>query len=71
VYFQEGLFFAKAIFQRHNYQLYQVHCPEDSNPLGISAQTNLTLRVIRCLNDQESVSILKQMQDQVINLQGH
>lgn len=30
--------------------------------------TNLTLRVIRCLNDDESVEILKEMQNNVMRL---
>ena len=33
--------------------------------------TNLTLRVIRCLNDDESVEILKEMQNNVMRLRQH
>jgi hypothetical protein len=67
VSFQNGLLRAKAIFQRHNYQLYQVFCPHFNNPLGVDPSINLTLRVIRCLNDEESIQILRDMQNKVIN----
>ena len=39
VSFQNGLLRAKAIFQRHNYQLYQVFCPHFNNPLGVDPST--------------------------------
>ena len=62
VSFQEGLLEAKATFQRHNYQLYQVHCPDPNNPFGFEPfNFYLTLRVIRCLNDPQSIAILKHM----------
>lgn len=63
---------AKSIFQRHNYQLYQVHCPHEDNPFGfVPNKFNLTLRVIRCLNDPESIDILKAMQEKVVALPPH
>ena len=51
-----------------NYSFYQVFCPDENNLLGVSMATNLTLRVIRCLNDDESVEILKEMQNNVMRL---
>ena len=41
------------------------------NPLGFPSTQNLTLRVIRCLNDAQSIEILKKMQANVVGLKQH
>jgi hypothetical protein len=49
-----------------------VHCPNKNNPFGFDPDKfNLTLRVIRCLNDNESIEILKSMQEKVVSLMQH
>lgn len=49
-----------------------MHCPDPNNPFGFDPDNfNMTLRVIRCLNDEQSVTILKDMQTKVMQMQSH
>ena len=39
--------------------------------MGFGPNQKFTLRVIRCLNDRESINLLKEMQEIVMNMQSH
>lgn len=39
--------------------------------MGFGINERFTMRVIRCLNDEESVKILKEMQQRVMSIKPH